>query len=103
MPGLSAGDHSLNASYVPQGGYLASSQTGTLHVNKATPVMAVTGYNVTYNGAAHTATGTATGVLGESLAGLDVTGTTHTNAGTYGSDAWTFTDGTGNYTNASAR
>jgi hypothetical protein len=35
---------------------------------------------------------------GESLAGLDLSGTTHTNAGSY-SDSWTFTDVTGNYNN----
>jgi hypothetical protein len=36
-------------------------------------------------------------VLGETLAGLDLSGTTHTNAGTYNNDPWTFTDATGNY------
>jgi hypothetical protein len=44
--------------------------------------------------------GSATGVNSESLAGLDLTGTTHTNAGHY-SDSWTFTDVTGNYNNTS--
>src|SRR5204862_313073 len=58
-------------------------------------------YSVTYDGAAHTATGTATGVLGETLSGLSLSGTTHTNAGSYASDPWTFTDSTGNYNNAS--
>src|SRR5205085_5815852 len=58
-------------------------------------------YSVTYDGNAHTATGTATGVNGESLAGLNLSSTTHTNAGTYAGDAWTFTDVTGNYNNAS--
>ena len=37
----------------------------------------------------------------ESLSGLDLTGTTHTNAGDYPSDTWTFTDATGNYNDAS--
>jgi len=45
---------------------------------------------VTYDGNAHTATGTAIGVKGEALSGLDLTGTTHTNAGTT-TDTWTFT------------
>src|SRR5207244_3309244 len=49
----------------------------------------------------HTATGSATGVKGESLAGLDLLGTTHTHAGTT-TDTWTFTDATGNYNNASS-
>jgi hypothetical protein len=40
-------------------------------------------------------------VLSESLAGLDLSGTTRTNAGDYLTDPWTFTDVTGNYNNAS--
>ena len=55
---------------------------------------------MTYDGAPHTAIGTATGVNGQSLSGLDPSGTTHTGAGTY-HDTWTFTDTTGNYNNAS--
>src|SRR6185295_12982529 len=55
--------------------------------------------HVTYDGNAHTATGTATGVKGESLSGLDLTHTTHTNAGTFSNDYWSFTDITGNYNN----
>ena len=55
----------------------------------------------TYDGDPHTATGTAKGVKGENLSGLNLSGTTHTNAGDYPSDAWTFTDVTGNYNNAS--
>jgi hypothetical protein len=66
-------------------------------INKANATINVTSYNVTYTGTAHTATGTATGVHGESLAGLDLSGTTHTNAGDYPTDPWTFTDATGNY------
>jgi hypothetical protein len=40
-------------------------------------------------------------VLGESLSGLDLSGTTHTDAGTFDGDAWTFIDVTGNYNGAS--
>src|SRR5258705_8250308 len=40
---------------------------------------------------------TAKGVLGESLSGLDFSGTTHTNAVAAHSDTITFTDVTGNY------
>lgn len=69
-------------------------------ITKATPVISVTGYTVVYDGVAHTATGTATGVGGEILSGLDLSGTTHTNVGTYNHDSWTFTDTTGNYFNA---
>ena len=69
----------------------ASDSTTTLTVNKAQATILVTPYTVTYDGNAHTATGTATGVNGGSLSGLDLSGTTHTNAGTY-SDTWTFSD-----------
>jgi hypothetical protein len=62
----------------------------------------VTPYSVTYDAKAHTAAGTATGVGGAKLSGdLDVSGTTHTSAGTYKGDAWTFTDPAGNYRSAS--
>jgi hypothetical protein len=69
-------------------------------IAKADAVITVTPYSLTYDGLAQTATGSARGVLNESLAGLNLSGTTHTNAGTY-SDTWTFTDATGNYKNAS--
>ena len=78
---------------------LVSDTTGV--INKANATIQVTPYSVTYNGAAQTATGTVMGVLGESLSGLDVSGTTRNNAGVYNSDGWTFTDVTGNYANAS--
>ena len=45
------------------------------------------------------ATGSAKGAQGETLTGLDLSGTTHTNAGDYPTDPWTFTDSTGNYNN----
>src|SRR5205823_2681014 len=67
-------------------------------INKADPHITVTPYSVNYDGNAHTAAGSATGVLGETLSGLDLSGTTHINAGNY-SDTWTFTDLTGNYQN----
>ena len=70
-------------------------------IAKATPTVVVTPYNLTYDGNPHSATGTVTGVKSETLAGLDLTATTHTAAGDYPSDAWTFTDTTGNYNNAS--
>ena len=63
-------------------------------------MIVVTAYSV-YDSAPRTATGTATGVLGESLAGLDFSGTTHTNAVAAHMDTITFTDVTGNYNDAS--
>src|SRR5262249_34024202 len=59
--------------------------------------------STTYTGLAHTATYTITGVNGEhdaTVGTIDVTGTQHTNAGTYTGDAWTFT-GAANYNNTS--
>src|SRR5260221_13746291 len=47
------------------------------------------------------ATGMAKGVLGESLVGLDLSGTAHTAAAPY-TDTWTFADVTGNYLSTSA-
>lgn len=71
-----------------------------IDISKADATIDVTPYNVPYDTSSHTATGTATGVKGETLAGLVLTGTTHTNAGDYPTDAWAFTDVTGNYNNA---
>ena len=77
---------------------------GTVHdaINQASATITVTPYIVTYDGNPHTATGTATGVQGEDLsADLDLSKTTHTNAGDYPNDPWTFHDPTGNYKDAS--
>jgi hypothetical protein len=73
-------------------------QSGTVEdiISKADALCEVLPYNVTYDGNPHTATGECTGVLGEPLAGLDLTGTTHTDAGTY-TDTWIFTEVNGNY------
>jgi hypothetical protein len=80
--------------------HTATAQT-TLTVNQATSSITITLYSVTYDGSAHTATGTATGVGNVDLsADLDLSATTHTSAGTY-SDSWTFHDPNGNYTDAS--
>ena len=51
------------------GNYNNASGTVDDSIAKANAVILVTPYNVTYDGAAHTATGTATGVLSESLSG----------------------------------
>jgi hypothetical protein len=83
------------------GNYNNASGTVSDSIAKANATINVTPYSVTYDGYAHTATGTAKGVKSESLSGLDLSGTTHTNPGSYLSDPWTFTDSTGNYNNAS--
>ena len=66
---------------------------GTLTVNPANATIAVTPYSVTYDGNQHTATVSATGALNEDLSGdVNLSGTTHTDAGTNASDLWSFTD-----------
>lgn len=77
--------------------YNTATGTVSVLVLKAVATIAVTGYKVPFDGNAHTATGTATGVGGANLnADLTLSGTTHTNAGIY-TDSWSFTDPTGNY------
>jgi hypothetical protein len=100
ISGLNAGVHNLAANYAAQGTFAAGSATGALTVNKANATVLVTPYTVTYDGTAHTATYTITGVNGETGAtvGAVTLNTTRTNAGTYASDTWSFT-GTANYNN----
>ena len=69
-------------------------------IAKASANIVVTGYNTFYNAEPHMATGTAYGINGVVLPGLNLNGTTHIDVGTY-TDVWTFTDATGNYNNAS--
>src|SRR5438034_7232337 len=69
-------------------------------IPKSTVLLYTTLYRSTYNGVAHTATGTASGVESPTPVSLtsllDLSGTTHTNAGTYATDAWAFA-GNSNY------
>jgi len=85
------------------GNYKDDSGSVNIDISKADANITVTPYDVTYNGDAHTATYTAKGVKGEDLTGMDVGGTTHTNANFYKDDSWTFTDSTGNYNDASGK
>jgi len=77
----------------------------TDHIGKADASVVVAAYDVTYDGHDHTATVTSiTGVNGEvdaTVGTVDVSHTTHKNAGTYNADYWTFT-GTANYNNIAA-
>ncbi len=94
------------SNFTPGSGTLASdynlptTASGAGQITKANAVISVTPYSVTYDGNAHTATGTATGVESPTPANLTslltLTGTTHTSAGTYNGDAWSFA-GNGNY------
>ncbi|MBA3882703.1 MAG: hypothetical protein H0X73_08315, partial [Chthoniobacterales bacterium] len=110
LSGLDLGDSFTNVlggtanwSFAASTNYNGQSGTAAIVINKANATIVVTPYSVTYNGAAHTATGKATGVGGATdiLSGLDLGGTTHTAAGTYATDPWSFTDVTGNYNDAS--
>ena len=76
-----------------------ASTTITDTIDKADATVVITPYSVTYDGSAHTATITSiTGVNGETGAtvGTVTLDSTHTNAGTYSSDSWSFT-GAANY------
>src|SRR5262249_37472164 len=84
----------------PTNHHFTTLNTRTLTVPQANATILRTPYSVIYNGAPHPTTGTAKGVLGESLGGLNLGGTTHTYAGDYPADSWTFTDVNGNYNNA---
>src|SRR5205814_737518 len=95
-----AGTYAADAwTFDGNGNYNAATGTVSDAIAKADATIHVTPYSVTYDGAAHTATGSASGV---ETTPVDLTsllhlgGTTHTAAGTYAGDAWTF-DGNGNY------
>ena len=81
------------------GNYNNDSGTVDDSIGKADATIHVTAYNVTYNCNAHAATGTASGCVGDLSSLLDLSGTTHTNAGTYNGDAWSFA-GNANYNSA---
>ena len=85
-----AGDSNYNAAPdVPQ----------SFNVNKATAIVSVSGYTGVYDGSAHGATGSATGVGGEDLSGLLNLGANFTNV-PGGAANWSFAGNT-NYNPAS--
>ncbi len=81
------------------GNYNNTSGDVAIDITKADATVNVTGYAGVYDGAAHGATGSATGIGGNPLSGLTL-GATFTNV-PGGTAHWTFTDATGNYNNAS--
>ena len=92
-----AGTYQVIASVAASGNYSgAVSAPYAFVINQASAIIVIKAYDVTYDGKAHTATGTAIGVRGETLSGLNLSGTTHTTAGTY-TDTWAFVDPSGNY------
>ena len=98
-----AGDCTIRATQAGDANHAPASHVDqTFNVAKAAPACAVTGYSVTYDGTAHVATGSCLALDGVThLAGLDLSATSHTGAGSHPADAWTFTDVTGNYAAAS--
>jgi hypothetical protein len=80
--------------------YLDEEGDISIVITKADAVCSIHGYDVVFDDAYHTATGTCTGVDGALLAGLDLSGTTHKAADAY-VDTWTFVDVTGNYNDRS--
>jgi hypothetical protein len=98
---VNAGTATASASYPGDGNHQASSGSTTFTIAKATPACSVTGYNVTWDGQPHTATGgVCSGVQeGTVVAGnFDLSGTTHTDP-IDTNDPWTFTSADNNYNN----
>ncbi len=98
-----AGSYPITVTGAYDPNYVISYEYGTLMINKASATIVVTPYSVTYDGNTHTATGTATGVESPNPSNLssllNLSGTTHTIAGSY-TDTWTFA-GNVNYASAS--
>ncbi len=90
-----AGTATASATFAETANYKSSSDSTTFDIGKADPVCAITGWTGTYDGTAHGASGTCKGVMGETLAGLNL-GSTFTNV-PGGIANWTYTGGTANY------
>lgn len=99
------GVYTLSPSGYTSTNYAITYHDGTLTIDKADPTIVITPYSVTYDGAPHTAAiTTASGVGGADFtnpANFNLTGTTHTNAGTYNGDMWYFTSPSGDFNDAS--
>ncbi len=83
--------------------YNTASGSSLVTITKVDATVVVTPYDVPYDTFSHTATYTIAGVNGEmgATVGSVTLNTTHTIAGTYATDSWSFT-GTGNYNNISS-
>jgi hypothetical protein len=89
------------ANWTFDGGINYNGQSGSVDIviGKADAVVNVVGYTGVYDAEPHGATGTATGVLNDTLAGLALGATFTNHPG--GTAHWVFTDQTGNYNDAS--
>ncbi len=89
-----AGTYTVVADFPGSSDYNSASDSTSFTIAKANATVVVTPYTVTYDGKPHTATiASITGVNGETGAtvGAVTLNTTHTSAGTYASDCWSFT------------
>lgn len=95
---INVGAATASASWGGDANHAGSIGNGGFTISKANATVVVTPYNVLYDMLPHTATYTITGVNGETgvTVGTVTLNTTHTIAGTYASDSWSFT-GTANY------
>ena len=96
-----AGVYTLNV--IINNGSCTSTCDQTVYVDKADAVISVTPYSVVYDGNSHTSAFTAVGVESSPVdltSLMTVSGTTHTSAGTYTADAWSFAGNT-NYNSTS--
>ena len=98
---LGAGNEIITAQQVGNASYYAASDVAEslIHCQGQRDVM-VTPYRVTYDGNAHTATGTATGVKAKRSRRPEPERYDAHQRRHYPGDAWIFTDSTGNYNNA---
>jgi hypothetical protein len=100
-----AGTATASYTYAGDTNHTGSSDSKNFSIGKADASVVITPYAVTYDGFAHTAAVTSiTGVNGETGATVgtaDVSNTTHTDAGLYTTDSWSFT-GTANYNDIGA-
>jgi len=90
-------------SVIINNGSCTSTCDQTVYVDKADAVISVTPYSVVYDGNSHTSAFTAVGVESSPVdltSLMTVSGTTHTDTGTYTEDAWSFAGNT-NYKSAS--
>jgi large repetitive protein len=97
LSGLNAGNYTYAVMVTLTDGKRLTGETPFI-IQPVGATCTVTPYNVVYDAASHTATGSCTGVGGVALPSstLALGSTTHTNAGTY-TDGWSFSDPQGNY------
>jgi hypothetical protein len=98
-PPTDAGEYIVNASFDGNNNYSGSGDSKSFTITKANATITVIPYTTAYTGDPHLSAAQAIGVAGEDLTALlDVNATSHTNAGVYNGDNWTF-EGNHNYNN----